>query len=167
MDADTRSVVSKVKGWPVEGSVWSFDKKGAHTFYAINVWSLIMDSCLLLRQFLSLLPPDSVIFVGAGSPCQDLTSIGRGKGSLGLIGDRSVHIHCVWAVLYFLSQTRFWNRTIILIENAGSMLPHMKKYIHTLFSIPTACCHYLNCSRWGSVTRARYFFYLFRSFGAS
>ena len=33
MDADTRSVVSKVKGWPVEGSVWSFDKKGAHTFY--------------------------------------------------------------------------------------------------------------------------------------
>ena len=158
MDADTRSVVSKVKGWPVEGSVWSFDKKGAHTFYAINVWSLIMDSCLLLRQFISLLPPDSVIFIGAGSPCQDLTSIGRGKGSLGLAGDRSVHIHCVWAVLYFLSQTRFWSRTFILIENAGSMLPHMKQYIHTLFGIPTACCHYLNCSRWGSVTRARYFF---------
>ena len=158
MDADTRSVVSKVKGWPVEGSVWSFDKKGAHTFYAVNVWSLLMDSCLLLRQFISLLPRDSVIFIGAGSPCQDLTSIGRGKGALGLTGDRSVHIHCVWAVLYFLSHTKFWSRTIILIENAGSMLPHMKKYIHTLFGIPAACCHYLNCSRWGSVTRARYFF---------
>ena len=117
-----------------------------------------MDSCLLLRQFSSLLPPDSVIFIGAGSPCQDLTSIGRGKGSLGLAGDRSVHIHCVWAVLYFLSQTKFWSRTVILIENAGSMLPHMKKYIHALFGIPTACCHYLNCSCWGSVTRARYFF---------
>ena len=98
-----------------------------------------MDSCLLLRQFISLLPPDSVIFIGAGSPCQDLTSIGRGKGSLGLTGDRSVHIHCVWAVLYFLSQTKFWNRTVILIENAGSMLPHMKKYIHVfLASLPHA-----------------------------
>ena len=158
LDADTRSVVSKVKGWPVEGSVWAFDKKGAHTFYATNVWSLVLDACLLLRQFISLLPPNSIIFIGAGSPCQDLTSIGRGKGTLGLAGDRSVHIHCVWAVLYFLSKTRFWERTVILLENAGSMLPHMKKYIHDLFGIPHACCHYLNCSTWGSVTRARYFF---------
>ena len=27
MDADTRSVVSKVKGWPAEGCIWAFDKK--------------------------------------------------------------------------------------------------------------------------------------------
>ena len=87
MDASTRAVVSKVKGWQVEGSLWSFDKQGAHTFYARSVWTLIQDSCLLLRQFLSLLPPDTIIFVGAGSPCQDLTSIGRGKGVLGLVGD--------------------------------------------------------------------------------
>ena len=145
MDADTRSVVSKVKGWPVEGSVWAFDKKRAHTFYAMNVWSLIMDFCLLLRQFLTLLPPDSVILVGAGSPCQDLISIGRGKGALGLAGDRSVHIHCVWAVLYFLSQTDFGKRTVILVENAGSMFPQMKTYIHELLGIPTSCCHHLNC----------------------
>ena len=112
MDADTRSVVSKVKGWPAEGSIWAFDKKGAHTFYAKDVWTLIMDSCLLLRQFLSLLPPDCIIFVGAGSPCQDLTSIGRGNGALGLTGDRSVHIHCVWAVPYFLSLSPWWPRSI-------------------------------------------------------
>ena len=93
----------------------------AHTFYAHNVWTLIQDSCLLLRQFLSLLPPDTIIFVGAGSPCQDLTSIGRGKGVLGLVGDRSVHIHSVWALLYYLSHTAFWPRTVILVENAGSM----------------------------------------------
>ena len=112
MDAGTRSVVSRVKGWPAQGSIWAFDKQGAHTFYAKDVWDLIKDSCLLLRQFLSLLPPDCIIFVGAGSPCQDLTSIGRGKGVLGLAGDRSVHIHCVWAVLYFLSlaQDTKWGR---------------------------------------------------------
>ena len=158
MDASTRAVVSKVKGWQVEGSLWSFDKQGAHTFYAHNVWTLIQDSCLLLRQFLSLLPPDTIIFVGAGSPCQDLTSIGRGKGVLGLVGDRSVHIHSVWALLYYLSHTAFWPRTVILVENAGSMQPHMKRYIHDLLGIPQECCHYLNCSKWGSVTRARYFF---------
>ena len=159
MDASTRAVVSKVKGWQVEGSLWSFDKQGAHTFYAHNVWTLIQDSCLLLRQFLSLLPPDTIIFVGAGSPCQDLTSIGRGKGVLGLVGDRSVHIHSVWALLYYLSHTSsFWPRTVILVENAGSMQPHMKRYIHDLLGIPQECCHYLNCSKWGSVTRARYFF---------
>ena len=55
MDASTRTVVSKVKGWQVEGSLWSYDKQGAHTFYAHNVWTLIQDSCLVLRQFLSLL----------------------------------------------------------------------------------------------------------------
>ena len=158
MDASTRAVVSKVKGWQVEGSIWSYDKQGAHTFYAHNVWTLIQDSCLVLRQFLSLLPPDTVIFVGAGSPCQDLTSIGRGKGALGLTGDRSVHIHSVWALLYFLSHTPFWSRTIILVENAGSMQPHMKQYIHEILGIPQSCCHYINCSKWGSVTRARYFF---------
>ena len=129
MDADTRSVVSKVKGWPAEGCIWAFDKKGARAFYAKDVWTLIMDSCLLLRQFLSLLPPDCIIFLGAGSPCEDLTSIDRGKGALGLTGDRSVHIHCVWAVLYFLSLSPFWSRAVILVENAGSMRLHMKSYI--------------------------------------
>ena len=158
MDADTRSVVSRVKGWPAQGSIWAFDKKGAHTFYAKDVWDLIKDSCLLLRQFLSLLPPDCIIFVGAGSPCQDLTSIGRGKGVLGLAGDRSVHIHCVWAVLYFLSLSPFWSRIVVLVENAGSMRPHMTSYILSLLGIPSSCSHYINCSRWGSVTRARYFF---------
>ena len=154
MDADTRSVVSRVKGWPAQGSIWAFEKKGAHTFYAKDVCDLIKDSCLLLRQFLSLLPPECIIFVGAGSPCQDLTSIGRGKGVLGLTGDRSVHIHCVWAVLYFLSLSPFWSRTVVLVENAGSMKSHMKSYILNLLGIPSACCHYINCSRWGS----RYFF---------
>ena len=158
MDAGTRSVVSKVKGWSVEGSVWTYDKHNAHTFYAENVWSIIDQHCLLLRQLLSLLPPDCVIFFGAGSPCPDLTIIGRGNGVLGLTGNRSVHIHCVWAVLYFLSKSRFWKRVVFLVENAGSMKPHMKQYIHKLLGIPEQCAHYLNCAKWGSVSRARYFF---------
>ena len=88
---------SKVKGWPIDGTLWTLDKNGAQTFYAQDVWSLVDHHCLLLRQFLSLLPEDSVIFLGAGSPCPDLTIIGRGQGLLGLAGDRSVLIHCVWA----------------------------------------------------------------------
>ncbi len=59
---------------------------------------------------------------------------------------------------YFLSLTPFWSRTVVLVENAGSMRPHMKSYILSLLGIPSSCCHYINCSRWGSVTRARYFF---------
>ena len=117
------------------------------TFYAENVWSLIDQNCLLLRQFLSLLPDNAIIFFEAGSPCSDLTVIGRGKGVLGLTGDRSVHIHCVWAVLYYLSKTPFWKRVVILVENAESMLPHMKTYIHKLLGIPDACAHYINCAR--------------------
>ena len=158
MDAGTRAVVSKVKGWSVEGSLWTYDKNNAHTFYTENVWSIIDKHCLLLRQFLSLLPKDCTIFFGAGSPCPDLTIIGRGNGVLGLTGNRSVHIHCVWAVLYFLSKTSHWKRVVILVENAGSMKPHMKQYIHDLLGIPDKCAHYLNCAHWGPVSRARYFF---------
>ena len=88
-------------------------------FYAQDVWALINNHCLLLRQFLSLLPEDSIIFLAAGSPCPDLTIIGRGQGLLGL-RDRSVLIHCVWAVVYYLSLTPFWKRLVILVENAGS-----------------------------------------------
>ena len=157
-DAGTRAVVSKVKGWPIDGTLWALDKKGAQTFYAKDVWSLIHHHCLILRQFLSLLPEDSIIFLGAGSPCPDLTIIGRGQGLLGLVGDRSVLIHCVWAVVYYLSLTPFWKRLVILIENAGSMQDHMKQYIHHLFGVPPSCCHYINCAKWGSVSRARYFF---------
>ena len=129
-DAGTRAVVSKVKGWPIDGTLWTLDKNGAQTFYAQDVWSLINNHCLLLRQFLSLLPEDSVMFLAAGSPCPDLTIIGRGQGLLGL-GDRSVLIHCFWAVIYYLSFTSFWKRLVILIENAGSMKDHMKLYIYT------------------------------------
>ena len=157
-DPGTRSVVAKVKGWPLDGTLWSFDKNGAHSFYAKDVWLLIQDNCLLLRQFLSLLPEDSIIFVAAGFPCPDLTIIGRGKGALGVVGDRSVLLHSGWAVLYFLSLTPFWRRVVVLFENAGSMQDHMKAYIHALLGIPAPCAHYLNCAKWGSVSRARYFF---------
>lgn len=105
MDAGTRSVVSKVKGWPVEGSLWSYDKNNAHTFYTENVWSIIDNHCLLLRQFLSLLPKDCTIFFGAGSPCPDLTIIGRGNGTLGLTGNRSVHILCLGCSLLSVQNT--------------------------------------------------------------
>ena len=34
----------------------------------------------------------------------------------------------------------------------------MKQYIHQLLGVPLSCCHYINCSKWGSVSRARNFF---------
>ena len=157
-DPGTRSIVAKVKGWPLDGTLWAYDKRGAHSFYAKDVWALIQNHCLILKQFLSLLPEDSVIFLAAGFPCPDLTVIGRGNGLLGLAGDRSVLIHCGWAVLYYLSLTPWWHKVIVLFENAGSMKEHMKTYIHELLGIPIKCAHYINCSTWGSVSRARYFF---------
>ena len=80
MDPGTRSIVAKVKGWPLDGTLWAYDKRGAHSFYAKDVWALIQNHCLILKQFLSLLPEDSVIFLAAGFPCPDLTVIGRGNG---------------------------------------------------------------------------------------
>ena len=157
-DPGTRSIVAKVKGWPLDGTLWTYDKRGAHSFYAKDVWALIQNHCLILKQFLSLLPEDSVIFLAAGFPCPDLTVIGRGNGLLGLVGDRSVLIHCRWAVLYYLSLTPWWHKVSVLFENGGSMKEHMKTYIHELLGIPIKCAHYINCSTWGSVSRARYFF---------
>ena len=36
-DPGTRSVVAKVKGWPLDGTLWAYDKRGAHSFYAKDV----------------------------------------------------------------------------------------------------------------------------------
>ena len=57
-----------------------------------------------------------------------------------------------------LSLSPLWKRTVILVENAGSMRPHMKDYIQKLFGIPSNCIHHINCAKWGSVSRARFFF---------
>ena len=36
-DPGTRSIVAKVKGWPLDGTLWAYDKRGAHSFYAKDV----------------------------------------------------------------------------------------------------------------------------------
>ena len=57
---------------------------------------LIAENVYSFGNFLSLLPENSVIFVATSFPCPDLTVIGRSNGMLGLVGDRSVLIHCGW-----------------------------------------------------------------------
>ena len=60
-DAGTRAVVSKVKGWPIDGTLWTLAKNGAQTFYAqmfgpsstIIAFSYVNSSPYSLRTLLS------------------------------------------------------------------------------------------------------------------
>ena len=62
--------------------------------------------------------------------------------------------------LFFISfhVPPWWNKVIIIFQNAGSMKDHVRTYIHELLGVPQSCVHYINCSKCGSVSRARYFF---------
>lgn len=62
--------------------------------------------------------------------------------------------------LFFISfhVAPWWNKVIIIFQNAGSMKDHVRTYIHELLGVPQSCVHYINCSKCGSVARARYFF---------
>ena len=92
----------------------------------------------LLREFAAFCEdPNSVIYVVAGSPCQDLTVAGFSRGILGVTGSRSVMFHYVWAVIKALEC--ILSNTVSLqpiVESASSMRLEFKQYIQFCLGLP-------------------------------
>ena len=85
---------------------WALDSHQVPSIAIDDVWTLLKEDCLLLRECISFLgkthPHKTAIIIPAGSPCQDLTVAGSSSGSLGLLGDRSQHTLVINAVLLAL-----------------------------------------------------------------
>lgn len=95
---------------------------GALTIYVRDVWKLIENDSVILRQAQAMYP-NLKWFLVAGSPCRDLRFAGYLDGLLGLTGKRSMLLFIVYIGLCNLQCLFGFHRVRFLTENAGSMQP--------------------------------------------
>ena len=90
--------------WNTDGE-W-FCKGTSYYRYLTDVDQLVDNGGAVLKQALEI-APDIPYIVIAGSPCQDLTTIGKHKGALGLAGTRSIHFYTFHLTVHYLQQSTY------------------------------------------------------------
>ena len=103
-----------------EGQQWGYTIEGVAAIYVKDVWELLNQDSLILRQAKAMYPSIKWIVI-AGSPCQDLTYAGYLNGLLGLTGKRSMLFFVVYLVICHLQILFGVDLVRYLTENAGSM----------------------------------------------
>ena len=103
-----------------EDRQWGYTVEGVTTIYVKDVWRLLDNDSLILRQAKAMYPDIKWLLI-AGSPCQDLTFAGYLNGLLGLTGQRSMLFFVVYIVLCHLQSLFGYDAVRFLTENAGSM----------------------------------------------
>eukprot|EP00972_Heterocapsa_arctica_P027585 4055423-Heterocapsa_arctica.AAC.1 len=72
---------------------------------------------------LSHIEPGAMVLIIGGSPCQQLTTMGKERGATGLCGPDSKHFFALPLLRWAVETARPDLITHVLAENAGSMLP--------------------------------------------
>ena len=103
-----------------EDQQWGYTVEGVTTIYVKDVWRLLDNDSLILRQAKAMYPDIKWLLI-AGSPCQDLTFAGYLNGLLRLTGKRSMLFFVVYIVLSHLQSLFGYDAVRFLTENAGSM----------------------------------------------
>ena len=105
------------------------------------------------------LPANTLLLVIAGSPCQQLTTIGPGRGELGICGEESSLVLTVPLIAGELQRRRPDIRVHVLLENAGSMLPIHREAIGEMLGV-SAHNHapVVDAAGWITFTRRRTLF---------
>ena len=118
-----------------EDQQWGYTLEGVTTIYVKDVWTLVANDSLILRQAKAMHPTLKWVVI-AGSPCQDLTYAGFLNGLLGLTGQRSMLFFVVYIVILHLQKLFGIESVRYLTENAGSMQPvqpdKKQKNVHRL-----------------------------------
>ena len=95
--------------------------------YLEDVDQLVDNGGAVIKQALALAP--GIYIVIAGSPCQDLTTIGRLKGALGLAGTRSIYFYTFHLTLHYLQEALTPSKVLYVLENAASMKAEYRQTI--------------------------------------
>ena len=112
-DPDIRRYVAIHNKWNLDGE-W-FYKGASHYRYLEDVDQLVDNGGAVIKQALALAPGISYIVI-AGSLCQDLTTIGRLKGALGLAGTRSICFYTFHLALHYLQETLTPSKVLYVLE---------------------------------------------------
>ena len=154
-DPALRCYVASRLGLNASHCNWQKQSSTVPTCYLQDVWTALDDDARPLREFLGLLPPEAKIFLGAGSPCQDVTVAGESKGTLGFTGPRSFHVHAIYCILQFFQSCGMLNRVFLLLENAGSIHKLHEEYLTFLFGLEPHHIKRLDAKDWSAAVRNR------------
>ena len=156
-DTEVRRYVAAKNKWNLNGE-W-FRKGASYYKYLKDVDDLVNNQAAVLQQALALAPDIPYILI-AGTPCQDLTTIGRQRGTLGLAGPRSIYFYAFQLTLHCLQQALPPHHVLYVLENAASMQSNYEQAIQLALGNPG---HYLQLRTRDSVQhtpahRRRYYF---------
>ena len=156
-DPEVRRYVAAKNKWNLDGE-W-FRSGDSHYRYLKDVDELVNNNGAVLRQALALAPDIPYILV-AGTPCQELTTIGRQRGTLGLAGPRSIYFYTFHLTLHCLQQALPPHHALYVLENAASMQAEYRQAIQLALGNPS---RYPQLRTRGSVQhtpahRRRYYF---------
>jgi hypothetical protein len=156
-DPRIRPFVQEHIGFNPGSEAWQVTKLAKTGRYITDVWDIVRNKALVLREFLAQIGEDDPVILVAGSPCQDLTLYGPSKGILGVCGETSRHfnvIPVIIAIIQALQPSRF---VFVTTENAGSMLAHHLLYMLKALGLGEEVVKHINAKDWTDVTRKRIF----------
>eukprot|EP00975_Prorocentrum_lima_P032957 6920583-Prorocentrum_lima.AAC.1 len=113
VEADPTLVTATRRAW--EGS------NPPHQHLCDNVWDLCQPNSTATDRLLQAVGPRDLCIIVAGSPCQQLTTIGAQGGALGLGGRDSRHFYAVPLIAERVQRARPHADVHVLLENAASM----------------------------------------------
>ena len=109
-------------------------RKGASYYrYLTDVDQLVDNKGAVIKQALAI-APDIPYIVVAGTPCQDLTTIGKQKGALKLAGTRSIYFYTFHLTLHYLQEALPPHKIMYVLENAASMKAEYRQTIQLVLS---------------------------------
>ena len=120
-DPILRQIVSEQFLFRSDGK-WTKSCPNTYTIYTDDVRKILKENCRILREAFFLAGPHCRWIVIAGSPCQDLTTVGPFQGLLGLTGPSSSMFYYVHSILWMLQMNYPTELIRFLVENAGTML---------------------------------------------
>ena len=126
-----------------------------YTGKAADVWDLIRNDCLCLREVLWLIPIGALFLLIGGSPCLHHTTGGRFKGQVGKCGTDSLLFYIFPVVIFFVQLYRPDIVLHTIVENAGSLLELFRNAICDSLGIPPALALRVEPT-WTALERCRF-----------
>ena len=90
---------------------------------AADVWDLLRQDGGRFQRLCELLPREALTLLIGGSPCQDVSPMGPGRGRMGLCGEGSIHFFVFPALAWAVARARPDLTVHVVVENAGSIRP--------------------------------------------
>ena len=88
---------------------------------AADVWDLLRQDGGRFQRLCELLPSDALALLVGGSPCQDVSPMGPGRGQTGLCGERSIRFFVFPVLAWAITRARPDLTVHVVVENAGSI----------------------------------------------